>query len=64
MVYPTNIAAEALQRDYGGQLPLSHWGAQRWVARWASGVLLEACLLCAQSLLLWPLSMPPDISLH
>ena len=52
---PTNIAPAAHQRASGGQLPLSHWVALRWVARWASRGPPEASLLL--SLLLYPLTL-------
>ncbi len=46
--YPTNMTTTALRQAVGGQpshggpLPLIHWVAQRWAARWASRGVLEA----------------------
>ena len=66
--FPINIAPAALQRAsggqplHGGQPPLSHWVAQRCAVWWASGGLLAANLLWAQSIR-WPSSVPSDFML-
>ena len=66
---PTSIAPATLQRASGGQLPcggqptLSHWVAERWAARCASGGPPEASHLCAYSFIPWPSSVPPDFML-